>query len=52
MAETLGLFDDLSRFIESHGVRVILKRMELEKPGAFDGLTIAINPRHDRTAAS
>jgi hypothetical protein len=46
------LFNDLRRFIEDAGVRVILKDMDIEKPGAFDGLTIAINPKHDRTAAS
>jgi hypothetical protein len=46
------LFDDLQRFIEAHGVRVILKTMDIEEPGAFDGLTIAINPEHDRRAAA
>jgi hypothetical protein len=46
------LFDDLRRFIESRDVRVRLKDMDIETPGEFDGLTITINPRHDRTAAS
>jgi hypothetical protein len=46
------LFDDLRRFIEGFGVRVVLKEMDIEKPGEFDGLTITINPKHDATAAS
>jgi hypothetical protein len=46
------LFEDLRRFIESFGVRVHRKEMDIEKPGEFDGLAIAINPRHDATAAS
>ena len=45
-------FDDLRAFIESSGVRVHLKEMDLETPGEFDGLSITINPRHDRTAAA
>jgi hypothetical protein len=46
------LFADLQRFIESCGVRVLLREMDLETPGEFDGLTITINPRHDPAAAS
>jgi len=46
------LFDDLQQFIESYGVRVVLRKMDIEKPGAFDGLTIVINPKHEVTAAS
>jgi hypothetical protein len=46
------LFDDLRRFIESFGVGVRRKEMDIETPGAFDGLTITINPKHDATAAS
>jgi len=46
------LFDDLWRFIESFGVRVTLKEMDIERPGEFDGLAIVINPKHDITAAS
>ena len=33
-------------------MRVHLKEMDIETPGEFDGLTITINPRHDRTAAA
>lgn len=46
------LFENLQRFIESFGVRVVLRDMDIEKPGKFDGLTIVMNPRHDATAAS
>jgi hypothetical protein len=53
MRTTSGeLFDDLRRFVEQHGVRVIIKEMDIEKPGEFDGLTVSINPKHDPTAAS
>jgi hypothetical protein len=45
------LFDDLQRFLESFGVRVLLKVMDIETPGEFDGLTITINPKHDRESA-
>jgi hypothetical protein len=47
-----GFFEDLRRFVESCGVRVVLKRMNIEKPGEFDGLSITINPRHDAVAAA
>jgi hypothetical protein len=53
MPMTAGdLFDDLRRCVERHGVLVLITEMDVEKPGEFDGLTIAINPKHDRTAAS
>jgi hypothetical protein len=45
------LFADLQRCIESFGVRVLLKEMDIERPGEFDGLTITINPRHDHESA-
>src|SRR5687768_2846921 len=46
------VFDDLERFISSQGIKVRLEKMDLEKPGVFDGPTITINPVHDRSAAS
>ena len=46
------LFAALERFIQEHGVRVVLKEMDVETPGEFDGLTITINPKHDQTSAS
>jgi hypothetical protein len=49
---TTRLFDDLRRFIERFSVAVVLERMDIEKPGEFDGLTITINPKHDANAAS
>ncbi len=45
-----GLFNDLERFVNSSGVEVRLREMDLEKPGEFDGPTITINPAHDRQA--
>jgi len=50
--QTTRLFDDLRRFVEGCDVRVVLKAMNIEQPGEFDGLTITINPKHDATAAS
>lgn len=44
------LFDDVSRFIASHGIDIHEKTMDVEKPGEFDGPTITINPKHDRQA--
>jgi hypothetical protein len=44
------LFDDLERFITSHGIDVRLRNMDVEKPGEFDGPTITINPKHDKEA--
>jgi hypothetical protein len=46
------LFENLRRFIVSHGIDVRLRDMDVEKPGEFDGPTITINPKHDREAAS
>jgi len=46
------LFDDLRRYVQSFDVRVRLKEMDIETPGEFDGPTITINPKHDRTAAA
>ena len=51
-SRTGDLFDDLERFISGHGVEVRLKKMDVEKPGVFDGPSITINPVHDREAAS
>src|SRR5204862_2390042 len=45
-----NLFDDLERFVSSHGVQVRLREMDLDKPGEFDGPSITINPVHDRQA--
>jgi hypothetical protein len=45
------LFEDLERFITSRGVQVRLRKMEVEKPGEFDGPSITINPKHDRDAS-
>jgi hypothetical protein len=42
------LFEDLRRFIESFGVSVRLKDMDIETPGEFDGLSVTINPKHHR----
>jgi hypothetical protein len=44
------LFPDLETFIVGHGVEVRLKKMDIETPGEFDGLSITINPRHDLEA--
>jgi hypothetical protein len=46
------LFDDLGAFIESYGVSVSLQNMDIDTPGTFDGLSIAINPKYDRESAS
>jgi hypothetical protein len=45
------LFADLRRFVESLGVRVVQREMNIETPGEFDGLTVTINPKHDQAAA-
>ena len=44
------LFEHLSRFITEHGVHIRERRMEVEKPGEFDGPSITINPVHERQA--
>lgn len=44
------VFDDLGRFIASHGIDIREKNMDVEKPGEFDGPTITINPKHDLQA--
>ena len=41
-------FHDLQRYITPFGVRVLLKTMDVEKPGEFDGLSITVNPEHNR----
>jgi hypothetical protein len=41
-----NLFHDLKAYITAYGVAVPLKTMDVETPGEFDGLTIAINPRY------
>jgi hypothetical protein len=46
------LFDELTRFITARGVQVLSRKMDVEKPGEFDGPTITINPKHDLEAAS
>lgn len=46
------LFEDLRRFVASHGIDVRLRPMDVEKPGEFDGPTITINPKHDQQASS
>jgi hypothetical protein len=45
------LFEDLECFITSRGVQVRRRKMEVEKPGEFDGPNITINPKHDRDAS-
>ena len=44
------LFDDLERFVTSHGIDVHLRNMDVEKPGEFDGPSITINAKHDKEA--
>jgi hypothetical protein len=51
-SSAVRLFDDLKRFIASHGIAIRLQDMDVEKPGEFDGPTITINPKHDREASS
>ena len=48
--ETGGLFDDLKRYIGSHGIQIKTKRMDVDKPGEFDGPSLTLNPVHDREA--
>jgi hypothetical protein len=43
---------DLERFISDHGIQVRPRKMDVEKPGEFDGPSITINPVHDREALS
>ena len=47
-----NLFHDLQRYIAGHGVRVVLKTMDIDTPGEFDGLTITMNPTHNAEARS
>ena len=47
-----NLFNDLVECVGSHGIEVLRRNMEIDKPGEFDGQTITINPRHDREALS
>lgn len=51
-APRADLFEDLARFIRSHGVDVRTREMDIETPGEFDGPTITINPVHNREALS
>ena len=44
------LFSALERFVRSHGIDILEKNMEVDKPGEFDGPTITVNPKHDRDA--
>jgi len=44
------VFGDLKRFITAHDVQILTRRMDVEKPGEFDGPTITINPVHDLEA--
>src|SRR5438067_4967123 len=39
-------FHDLKRYVVAYGIAVPLKTMDVETPGEFDGLSIAINPLH------
>ena len=48
--ETGGLFDDLKRYIGSHGIQIKTKQMDVDKPGEFDGPSLTLNPVHDREA--
>ncbi len=49
-SETGGLFDDLKRYVSSHGIRIQARKMDVDKPGEFDGPSITLNPVHDREA--
>jgi hypothetical protein len=51
-APRADLFEDLERFVRSHGVAVRPREMDVETPGEFDGPTITINPVHNREALS
>ena len=51
-ASRAGLFEDLKRFVCSHGVEIRTREMDVETPGEFDGPTITINPVHNREALS
>lgn len=49
-AQHARLLEDLRRHIESHGVEVRARNMDIEKPGEFDGPTLTLNPSHDPEA--
>ena len=50
MADFRKAYEDLERYVTAYGVRIGIRDMDVEKPGEFDGLTITINPKHDREA--
>ena len=46
------LFRDLKEFVAGHGIEILTREMDVDKPGEFDGLTITVNPLHDTEALS
>jgi hypothetical protein len=44
------LFSALEPFVRSHGIDILEKNMDVDKPGEFDGPTITVNPKHDGDA--
>jgi hypothetical protein len=44
------LLSAVERFVRSHGIDILEKNMDVDKPGEFDGPSITINPKHDRDA--
>jgi hypothetical protein len=49
-AQVDALFAGLTHYVIARGIDVRERRMEPEKPAEFDGLSITLNPRHDRTS--
>ena len=47
MTDFAQLFDALSRYAESNGIRVETRELPPDVPAEFDGLSITINERHD-----
>jgi hypothetical protein len=45
-----ALDEALTRYVESHHVRVSVREMDLERPAEFDGPTITLNSHHDTEA--
>jgi hypothetical protein len=44
------LYADLKRYVAARGIDVRARAMEAEKPAEFDGLSITLNPSHDRAS--
>jgi hypothetical protein len=45
-----GLLQVLDRWVRARGIAVITKRLDVETPAEFDGLSITINAAHDAEA--